>query len=245
MSSYTDFARVYDELMTDIPYDLYVEKVLETFKNPLGKSLLDIGCGTGKLTSKFAAAGFDVQAIDLSEEMLSMAQQRFAQNNQQIPLFCMSMSELSGFEEIDVAIIAIDSLNYVAKEQQVTKTFSAVYESLKKDGHFFFDVHSIYKMDELFLNGPFTFENENQAYIWYTEEGEDPHSVYHDLTFFVKTEGDLYERFEEHHFQRTYSEHQYISWLKEAGFSTVSVAADWTNQPPTSTSERIFFHAIK
>ncbi|MET1014108.1 MAG: class I SAM-dependent methyltransferase [Paenisporosarcina sp.] len=245
MSSYSDFARVYDELMTDIPYDLYVEKVLQACKQPVGKSLLDIGCGTGVLASKFADAGFHVQAVDLSEEMLTMAHQRFTKKQQQIPLFCMSMSELNGFEEIDVAMIAIDSLNYLSEEQQVIDTFSAVYTSLKKGGHFFFDVHSIYKMDEIFLDGPFTFENENLAYIWHTEKGEAPHSVYHDLTFFVKTEGEMYERFEEHHFQRTYAEKQYVSWLKEQGFSSVSVESDWTSQQPTLSSERLFFHAIK
>ncbi len=245
MSSYTEFARIYDELMTDIPYDLYVEKVLEACKQPNGKSLLDIGCGTGVLSSKFANAGFDVQAVDLSEEMLSMAQQRFAKNQQQIPLFCMSMSELNGFEEIDVAVIAIDSLNYLSEKQKVVDTFSVVYSSLKKGGHLFFDVHSLFKMDELFLDGPFTYENENQAYIWHTEAGEYPHSVHHDLTFFVKTESGLYERFEEHHVQRTYSVQQYVTWLKEQGFTSIHIGADWSNQSPTETSERIFFHAIK
>lgn len=245
MSSYTEFASVYDELMTDIPYDLYVEKVLNACKQPAGKSLLDIGCGTGVLSSKFADAGFKVQAVDLSEQMLTMAQQRFAKKQQQIPLFCMSMSELNGFEEIDVAVIAIDSLNYLSEKQEVIDTFEAVYSSLKKGGHFFFDVHSLFKMDELFLDGPFTFENEDLAYIWHTEAGEVPHSVHHDLTFFVKTEDDLYERFEEEHFQRTYSENQYVAWLKEQGFASISVVADWTNQSPSDSSERVFFHAIK
>ncbi|MFX3674446.1 MAG: class I SAM-dependent methyltransferase [Paenisporosarcina sp.] len=245
MTSYTDFARLYDALMTDIPYDQYVAKVLSSFGNPKGKSLLDIGCGTGILSEKFALEGLSVQALDLSEDMLAVAEQRFQNSKMDIPLYCMSMTEMTGIEDLDVAIIAIDSLNYLESETDVKETFSAVYASLKKGGHFFFDVHSTYKMDELFLNGPFTFEDDNLAYIWYTEKGENPHSVYHDLTFFVKNDNGLYERFEESHFQQSFDEQHYRTWLNETGFSTIQVQADWTSKCPSATSERLFFHAIK
>lgn len=245
MSSYTDFARLYDTLMTDIPYEQYVAKVLATIGNPRGKSLMDIGCGTGVLAEKFAQEGFLVQALDLSEDMLTVAEQRFQNSKLNIPLYCMSMTEMSGIENLDVAIIAIDSLNYLSSENEVKETFAAVFSSLKNGGHFFFDVHSLFKMDELFLNGPFMFEDENLAYIWHTEKGEFPHSVYHDLTFFVKNEDGLYERFEESHFQLTFDEQKYISLLKDQGFSIIQVHADWTSNSPSLESERLFFHAIK
>lgn len=245
MSSYTEFARLYDVLMTDIPYDQYVRKVLSFIDNPTGKTLLDIGCGTGILSEKFAQEGFSVQALDLSEDMLAVAEQRFQNRRLDIPLYCMSMTEMTGIEDLDVAIIAIDSLNYLESEKEVQETFAAVYSSLKKGGHFFFDVHSIYKMNELFLKGPFTFEDENLAYIWHTEEGENPNSVYHDLTFFVKNESGMYERFEESHFQQSFEEQTYRTWLSEAGFTSIQVQADWTFEDPSSKSERLFFHAFK
>jgi len=245
MSSYKEFAHIYDALMTDIPYDDYVHKVLSCVEDAPGKSLLDIGCGTGVLSAKFLAQGFLVQAIDLSEEMLSMAADRFQREDANIPLYHMSMSELEGFQGIDVAVIAIDSLNYLEDEEEVKQTFQGIYQSLKDGGQLFFDVHSLYKMDELFLDGPFTYEDEDIAYIWHTEAGESPHSVYHDLTFFMKTANGLYERFEESHFQRSYEVNNYIAWLKQVGFSEVTVTADWTNESPTVTSERIFFHVIK
>lgn len=245
MSSYTDFARLYDVLMQDIPYDKYVAKILATIDNPNGKSLLDIGCGTGVLTEKLAQQGFLVQGLDLSEDMLAVAEQRLQSVNTHIPLYCMSMTEIAGIEDLDVALIAIDSLNYLSSEDEVKETFASVFSSLKKGGHFFFDVHSLYKMNEIFLNGPFTFEDENLAYIWHTEKGENPHSVYHDLTFFVKNDSDLYERFEESHFQQSFEENTYRTWLKELGFSNIEVLADWNFESPSSNSERLFFHAIK
>jgi len=245
MSSYKEFAHIYDALMTDIPYENYVHKVLSCIDDVKGKSLLDIGCGTGVLSAMFSDQGFQVQAIDLSEEMLSMASNRFQKGGFDIPLFHMSMTDLEGFNDIDVAILSIDSLNYLETEDEVLQTFQGVYEALNEGGQLFFDVHSVHKMDELFLDGPFTYEDEDVAYIWHTEEGEHPHSVYSDLTFFMKTANGLYERFEESHFQRSYDVDHYIEWLRQIGFSKVNVTADWTNETPNDSSERIFFHAVK
>ncbi|WP_019415541.1 class I SAM-dependent methyltransferase [Paenisporosarcina sp. TG20] len=245
MSSYKEFAHIYDALMTDIPYDKYVDKVVSSVENVKGKSLLDVGCGTGVLSAKFAEQGFLVQGVDLSGEMLAIASNRFQKEGLNIPLFHQSMTELDGFQEVDVAILAIDSLNYLEDETQILQTLHGIYKLLKEGGHLFFDVHSIYKMDELFLDGPFTYEDEHVAYIWHTENGEFPHSVYHDLTFFIKNSNGTYDRFEESHFQRSYDVSSYLAFLKEAGFSHVEVTADWEAQSPENDTERIFFHAIK
>ena len=245
MSSYTDFARLYDMPTQDIPHDQYVAKILSAIDDPHGKVVLDIGCGTGVLTEKLAQQGFIVKGLDVSEDMLAVAEQRFQKSKIHVPLFCMSMTDLTGIEDLDVALISIDSLNYLQSEEDVKETFAGVYASLKNGGHFFFDVHSLYKMDEIFMQGPFTFEDENLAYIWHTEKGDHPHSVYHDLTFFVQNDLGLYERFEESHFQQSFDEQQYTEWLVELGFKNIQVTADWTSESPSSTSERLFFQATK
>lgn len=244
-NSYNRFSEVYDELMTDIPYDLYVQWVLLHAPAKQYPNLLDIGCGTGTLSMMFAQNGYKVQGIDLSEEMLVIAQSRALQMGMTIPFYEMSMDELEGFEEIDVAIIPIDSINYVTDEKAVKRTFEKVYAALRSEGQLFFDVHSIYKMDKIFLDGPFTYDEDGINYIWHTESGEFEHSVYHDMTFFVETESGLYERFDESHFQRTFNVEKYIALLEEAGFKTIEVTADFENTLPHDESERIFFRAVK
>lgn len=246
MTSYSKFAEIYEQLMTDIPYDEYVRWVKMHAPCSKYSTLLDVGCGTGILTLQFHQEGYKVSGLDISEEMLTIANEKFQNENVHIPLFCMSMDEMEGFQELDVIIIPIDSINYLPDEHSVMETFHRIYQSLRDGGQLFFDVHSLYKMDEIFLQSPFTYEDDYITYIWYTEQGEKPHSVYHDLTFFVKqSDSNLYERFEETHYQRTFPVTDYVSWLKQAGFSKIEVTADWSNQPPTETSERIFFRAIK
>lgn len=244
-NSYNRFSEVYDQLMTDIPYDCYVDWVLTHAPADSFKRLLDIGCGTGTLSMMFAQAGYAVSGVDLSEDMLSIAQERASQMGMHIPFFAMSMDELEGFDELDVAVIPIDSINYVADEAAVKRTLEKVYAALRPGGQLFFDVHSLFKMDEIFLEGPFTYDEDGVNYVWHTEEGEFPHSVYHNMTFFVETESGLYERFDEEHFQRTFDVAQYVAWLREAGFSAVEVSADFGDEAPDAESERIFFRAVK
>jgi len=45
---------------------------------PNGGSVLDIGCGTGALTERFALAGAEVLGLDISPKMLSLAKERCA-----------------------------------------------------------------------------------------------------------------------------------------------------------------------
>lgn len=245
MAMYDQFAFIYDRLMSDIPYAKYAEWVQTKAPHSAGKKLVDIGCGTGVLSVQFAKAGYDVIGVDLSESMLTVAQNRSLDNNVQVSFICQSMSEMDGFEGIDVAVIAIDSINYLEKLDEVKQTFQHIYHSLIEGGQLFFDVHSLFKMDEIYPNGPFTYEDEQVAYIWNTEIGEESHSIYHDITFFVRDESGYYERFEESHYQRTFPVETYINLLKEIGFSSISNSTSIFGEQSQDEIERFFIHAVK
>jgi len=110
----------------------------------------------------------------------------------------------------------------------------------------FFDVHSLFKMTEIFLDGPFTYDNGDISYVWHTEAGDLEHSIIHQMTFYVRdAASDLYERFDEEHIQRTFPIEQYMTWLRAIGFSDVEVTADFNDGAPEYESERIFIRAVK
>lgn len=245
MAMYDQFAFIYDRLMSDIPYAKYAEWVQKNAPASAGKKLVDIGCGTGVLSVQFAKAGYEVIGVDLSESMLTVAQNRSLENHLSISYICQSMTEMDGIEEMDIAVIAIDSLNYLETLQEVEQTFHHVFHSLVEGGHLFFDVHSLYKMDEIYPNGPFTYEDDEVAYIWNTEMGEERHSIYHDISFFVKDENGYYERFEESHYQRTFPIELYENLLKKIGYTSVFVSTSIFEEQPEKEVERLFVHAIK
>ena len=101
MEAYQDFSYVYDEFMDNTPYEQWCEYLCESInkygvskpdreskdvweKNVPQKDVLeseknlvvDLGCGTGTLTSALYQKGYDMIGVDLSEEMLSVAQKK-------------------------------------------------------------------------------------------------------------------------------------------------------------------------
>lgn len=246
--SYEQFAQLYDELMEDAPYDKWVAFVLERLKKHQieGKTLLDLACGTGELSVRFAKQGFSVTGIDLSSDMLAVARNKAEEQGLAIPFFEQDMADLQGFEGFDMIGIFCDSLNYLLSEEKVLQTFFHASSCLRKGGVLFFDVHSIFKMTELFMNQTFTVSDEHIAYIWDCFPGEFPNSVEHELSFFVLDQNDgKYNRIDEFHEQRTFSIEQYSLWLKKAGFEILEISADFEGKPPEQESERIFFMARK
>ncbi|RSD24140.1 class I SAM-dependent DNA methyltransferase [Mesobacillus subterraneus] len=241
--SYERFAYLYDQLMQDVPYDEWV-RMVEAYKEKFhidGMKLLDLACGTGELSVRFAQKGYDVTGADLSPDMLSVAQSKAQGLSLPIQFFQQDMTELEDLGEYDFVGIFCDSLNYLEDEQAVQKTFEGVYRLLKKGGLFLFDVHSVYKMDYIFADATFTWDDEEITYIWNSFKGEKQHSVEHELTFFVLDESGKYDRVDELHFQRTYPIDVYQKLLEQSGFKQIEITGDYKMEAPGQNAERIFF----
>ncbi|MBA2873552.1 class I SAM-dependent DNA methyltransferase [Thermaerobacillus caldiproteolyticus] len=246
--TYESFAYWYDELMKEAPYDswqAFVKSKIKMYGRTKTKRLLDVGCGTGELAIRLAKDGFDVTGVDLSENMLAVAQAKAEKQHISVQFFQQNMTELEGFSPFDCAMIFCDSLNYLQHEMEVQQTFSRIYELLHEGGLLLFDVHSTYKMDHIFQDATFTSNDEEISYIWTCYPLEEEHSVEHELTFFVREKNGKYERYDEVHVQRTYDVEQYKQWLVSAGFTVLEVTADFTDEPPSDMAERIFFVAKK
>ncbi|WLR61774.1 class I SAM-dependent DNA methyltransferase [Guptibacillus hwajinpoensis] len=242
MQSYERFSYVYDRLMEEAPY----EKWSALVKGELSHGrILDLGSGTGECSIRLASAGYDVTAVDLSEHMLSVAQDKALKYNLPLNLLQQDMRELDTGETYDIVTIFCDSLNYVTDENGVQDSFRSIYKHLKPGGVLLFDVHSLHKMENHFVGHTFASSEDDISYIWNSYAGKEEGSVEHELSFFVENEEGLYERFDELHFQRTFQMDDYIAWLTEVGFSNITVTADFTELAPTPTSERLFYRAVK
>ena len=78
MDAYSGFAAVYDMFMDNIPYDewcAYLRGCLEE-RGIRDGLVLDLGCGTGSVTERLAAMGYDMIGVDASEEMLQAAMEK-------------------------------------------------------------------------------------------------------------------------------------------------------------------------
>jgi ubiquinone/menaquinone biosynthesis C-methylase UbiE len=234
--------------MKDVPYDgwvRFIERQSERY-GIAGRKILDLACGTGELSLRLAQSGYEVTGVDLSEDMLAVAREKAEKSKLPLFLVAQDMSQLEGLDQFDLVGIFCDSLNYLQSEQEVISTFERVSQHTVQGGLFLLDVHSLYKMNELFAEQTYAYNGEEISYIWQCFAGELPYSVEHELTFFeLEKMSGLYRRYDEIHFQRTFSVEQYADWLRKTGFEILSVTADFADQAPDDTSERIFFTARK
>ncbi|OJF96502.1 class I SAM-dependent methyltransferase [Alkalibacterium sp. 20] len=239
--TYNWFAKVYDNLMDDSLYDkwlVYTKKYI-----PNSEKILELGSGTGILGLKLKRAGYDITGLDLSDEMLSIAYNRQLDEELSFPLIQGDMRHLEDLPMYPGIICYSDALCYMENEKEVLLVFKEVYNRLEQNGKFLFDVHSITQI-ERFLTSSFHAETDNIVFIWDSFEGEYPYSVEHELSFFVNNKDNLYERFEETHKERTYPIDVYIELLREAGFHTIDVSADFTDEV-SEESKRWFFACTK
>ena len=51
-------------------------------------------------------------------------------------------------------------------------------------------------------------------------QGDEPFSVYHEMSFFIEDNNGTYQRFNESHYQRTFEKETYINMLNQIGFKT-------------------------
>ena len=89
-------------------------------------------------------------------------------------------------QKFNIITIFCDSLNYLSSSKEVKETFNKVYQHLTDDGVFLFDVHTVHKMNTLFNNQSYIDETENVFLGWEAIQGNEPLSVYHEMTFHSK-----------------------------------------------------------
>jgi len=84
-----------------------------------GKSVLEIGCGTGLFTELFAGSGADIVALDISEELIKQAKQRQLPENR-VRFFNRPFEDCL-FEEKFDAVIGSSVLHHLDSRKTVFK----------------------------------------------------------------------------------------------------------------------------
>ena len=243
--SYTHLASIYDQLMSDTPYDKWLHWAQNYWKkHGQPRTIIDLGCGTGSIAIPLAKQGYQVTGIDLSSEMLAIAYEKMHAEQAHVTWLEQDMRAFTA-QPADSVISFCDSMSYLLEEEDVQETIKRAYQHLQPGGAFLFDVHSPYKIMEVFGNHTFTYVEDEVSYIWQCFTDAERQEVAHELTFFVRQANGLYERLEEEHAQRAYQPHLIVSWLTQAGFRDIVVTADFEHAPPHGESERLFFSAKK
>ena len=239
MASYESFAKVYDELMDNVPYDTWTEHLIRDLKEyDITDGLIcELGCGTGNVTTRLSKAGYDMIGVDDAEEMLSVAREK--QDSEQILYLQQDMRSFELYGTVRAVVSICDCMNYLLEEEDLLKTFQLVNNYLDPDGIFIFDFNTEYKYRELIGETVIAEDREDVSFIWFNEYDEESHLNDIDLKVFVQEEGDIYQKFQEEHIQRGYRLDEIKQLLEESGLIFLEAYEEYTMQAPQPDSGRI------
>jgi len=241
MECYKDFAHIYDELINDdVNYKLWSEKIISICEkyNLSKRDYLDLACGTGNLTIEIGKSFISTTAVDLSQEILTRAEEKLRENRLRFKMFCQNISMLKLRKSFDLITCGLDSTNYILNDEELMNYFKGVYNHLKEDGIFIFDINSEYKLRNILGDNSFNYDNDEVVYIWENEIEDDIVNMF--LTFFVK-EGQVYRRFDEEHRERIYSEKFLDELLAKVGFEIYEKLDNYESNSLNEETERIVY----
>ena len=243
---YEGFANAYDQMMEEIPYEEWFEKLHSYIrKQGVEKGILcELGCGTGTMTEHFAKAGYEMIGIDNSIDMLAMAQQKKQETNSDILYLEQDMQEFELAEPADVIVSICDSMNYLLEEEDMCSTLRQVKNNLKTDGYFIFDLKTKYCFQTVMGNRTMVEQEEDITYIWENYFYEEEEINEYSLTIFQrKNTSDLFEKTEEVHHQKVYSLEKMQELLEQNGLVVVECLDEKMEGKPREDSERIYIVA--
>lgn len=242
--AYTVLAGCYDRLTADVDYGKwadYVERHFRRAKRPV-HSVVELGCGTGSLTKLLARRGYRTTAVDLSPDMLAVADQKC--EGLGVLFLCQDMSKLTLLEPVDAVISCLDSVNYVTRPAALRRTFQRVFKALAPGGLFLFDVKTPAALEgadgQIYLD-----EDDDLFCVWRGEYYPRRRVCGYGLDLFVREEDGSWSRGGEYHEEYAYTMDELDSFLREAGFRHVKQYGDKTMCAPKEGAYRVFFAAGK
>lgn len=245
MEAYGIFAQVYEELMDNVPYEEWAERICSILREyQIDDGLvLDLACGTGTLTRLLSRKGYDMIGVDASEEMLWEAKEAGSPGKQEILYLNQDMREFELYGTVEAVVCACDSLNYILEEEELLQVFSLVNNYLEKDGIFIFDMNTEYKFAEVLGDATIAENRENLSFIWENTYDEEEKINEYALTIYMEEENGLYRRYEEFHYERAYALEEIKRLLEKAGMIFVGAYDGYGKKEVSDTTERFLIIA--
>ena len=247
----------------------YLQKLLK--ENGAKEGIVcELGCGTGKMTRRLRDMGYDMIGIDISQNMLQIAMEQETilkkagtqnadinkveskhtksdkKKNYEILYLNQDMREFELYGTVAAVVSVCDSMNYITEKEDLLQTFKLVRNYLDPGGVFIFDMNTPYYYRKKLGEQTICENRDEGSFIWENYYDPDTKINEFDMTIYIRRNTndaahELYERFEETHFQRAYSIAEVKALLKRAGLKDIKVYKAFTKDAPDSAAERVYF----
>ena len=168
---YNEFAYFYDELNGAANYKKLHRFVRRMFRrNGLKKGIAaDLGCGTGTLTLALAKDGYDMLAVDVSQDMLEVLADKLAVKPKlagKVQLLRQDLTALDLFGTVQGAVSTFDTLNHIGPLPRLEEALRGAAFFMDKDAVFIFDMNTPYKHREVLKDHSYEVQAPDAVCVW-------------------------------------------------------------------------------
>ena len=236
-------APFYDAVNADIDYGTWADFIERTAQRE-GKCrpelVLDLCCGTGRMTLELAARGYDMTGVDYSPEMLDVARAEAEKLGADVLWLCQDMREFELYGTVDMAVCCLDSVNHLTKPSDLKKCFALVHNYLVPDGLFIFDINGKEKFESVYAQNSYVMEDEGSMCVWQNFYDDKSKLCDFYITLFKEKADGAYERYDEVQTERMYKIADIKKYLRAANMEFIGAYSDFDLTEATDSDERIY-----
>lgn len=129
-------ANIYDGMNTSLADLQFYKRWLP--KN-MDARILELCCGTGRLTLPIAKDGYNISGVDYTPSMLDQAKLKASEEGLDVEFIEADIRTLDLPEKYDLIFIPFNSIHHLYKNRDLFKAFNAVKNHLKDGGSFLLD----------------------------------------------------------------------------------------------------------
>jgi len=219
--AYGFFADRYDSYMAHVDYELWVERLKlwhRVYSNGNLKRILELACGTANVASRFVKAGYEVDACDLSAQMLVNAERKRYRPN----LYQASLTDPIPGKDYDLIMCLFDSINYLNNRSQISQCLIEVEKALAPQGIFIFDISTLLNSMENFSE-LVNHQLDNDAHFIHKAYYEPGHRLQVSKLYLFKAQGAAYSLHTEEHHQRVYMTEELIQIIADSPLELLAI----------------------
>lgn len=133
-------ANIYDGMNTFLSDLQFYKKWLPQNKDA---KILELCCGTGRLTLPIAKEGYNMYGVDYTSSMIEQAKLKASEEGLEINFIEADIRTLNLQEKFDFIFIPFNSIHHLYKNQDLFDTLDVVKKHLKEDGLFLLDCYNL------------------------------------------------------------------------------------------------------
>ena len=223
------------------------------YASKLHGSILELACGTGRVTIPLANEGYDVWGIDLSKEMLDQLKVKMENLQEEVKQrIHINHADMTNFElgrEFSLIIIPFRSFQSLTSEEQQKACLHTIHRHLSGGGYFTIDVFKPYaQLDKSWIQpevldwetvDPITNNKVRRTHIR-REIDIKNQIIYPELIYYVTNQDGVEKKIVEPLALKYYYEEQMRNLLQSNGFRIVEELGNYDRRPISEGPELIF-----